>query len=29
VMAGDLIDVIGLAVDAVEERSMMAGLEYE
>jgi NAD(P)H-hydrate epimerase len=29
VMAGDLIDMIGLAVDAVEERSMMAGLEYE
>ena len=29
VMAGDLIDMIGLAVDAVEERAMMAGLEYE
>lgn len=29
VMAGDLIDCIGLAVDAVEERIMMAGMEYE
>ena len=29
VMAGDVIDMIGLAVDAIEERAMMAGLEYE
>ena len=29
VMAGDIIDKIGLAVDAIEERSMMVGLEYE
>ena len=29
VRAGDVIDMIGLAVDAVEERAMMAGLEYE
>lgn len=29
VMAGDLLDYIGLARDALEERSMMAGLEYE
>lgn len=29
VMAGDVIDLIGLAVDAVEERAMVAGVEYE
>ena len=29
VMAGDLIDKIGLAVDAIEERAMMASLDYE
>lgn len=29
VMAGDLIDCIGLAVDVLEEHVMMAGLEYE
>jgi NAD(P)H-hydrate epimerase len=29
VMAGDVIDMIGLAVDVVEERAMMAGLEVE
>jgi NAD(P)H-hydrate epimerase len=29
VMAGDLLDYLGLARDALEERSMMAGLEYE
>ncbi len=29
VMANDIISMIGLAVDAVEERSMMSGLEYE
>jgi NAD(P)H-hydrate epimerase len=29
VMAGDVIDMVGLAVEAVEERSIMAGLEYE
>ena len=28
-MAGDVIDMIGLAVDAIEERAMMAGMEYE
>ena len=28
-MAGDIIDMIGLAVDAIEERSTMAGMEYE
>ena len=28
-MAGDLIDVIGLAVDALEERAMMVGYEFE
>jgi NAD(P)H-hydrate epimerase len=29
VMAGDLIDKIGLAVDALEERAMMAALDFE
>lgn len=29
VMAGDIIDMVGLAVDALEERAMMAGVEYE
>ena len=29
VMAGDLIDKIGLAVDAIEERAMMASLDFE
>ena len=29
VMAGDVIDMIGLAVDALEERVMMAGYQYE
>lgn len=29
VMAGDLVDVLGLAVDAIEERTMMAGVDYE
>lgn len=29
VMAGDLLDTIGLATDALEQRAMMAGMEYE
>ena len=29
VMAGDLIDMIGLAVDAVEEHALMAGIDFE
>jgi hypothetical protein len=26
-MAGDVIDMVGLAVDALEERALMSGLE--
>ena len=29
VMAGDIIDMIGLAVDTIEERAMMAGVDFE
>lgn len=29
VMAGDVIEMIGLSVDALEERSMMVGMSYE
>ena len=29
VMAGDVIEMIGLAVDAIEERALMGGFEYE